>query len=66
MKPWSEHITNEEAIKTIEDYPCQDDFINRHLSQWLQMGEYCDNSIEMASLWTYCKQVYNNHQNQER
>lgn len=58
MVYWAERISDEEAIETIEDYPYQDDFINRHLRQWLQNGEYCDNSIELASLWTYCKSIY--------
>jgi len=57
---YSDKITDKEAIQTIEDYPDQDYFININLQQWLTNGEYCDNSIEMAALWTYCKSVYDN------
>ena len=58
MKNWIEYISDEEAIKTIEDYPDQDRFIYAHLRQWTYGDQYCDNSIELAQLWTYCKSVY--------
>ena len=58
---FSEYIKDDEAIGTIENCPDQDEFINKHLKQWWLNERYCDNSVELANLWNYCKSVYDEY-----
>lgn len=46
-----------EAITEINTYPDKDCFINAHFTQFLNWGEYDDNSIELSYEYTLLKEI---------
>lgn len=51
------NITLEEALKLMDAYPDEDDFICENIQRSLVGGEYNDNSIELSDYWRECKSI---------
>jgi hypothetical protein len=50
-------ITVEEAIQTMINYPCKEDFILWKVKHSMNGGELTDNSIELAQYWEQCRKI---------
>ena len=50
-------ITMDEAIKTIINYPDNEDFICWKVQYYMYGGEPTDNSFELAQYWDICKSM---------
>lgn len=53
----NKEITIEEAKKVIEDYPFEDNYVQAKFEQFLNWGEYDDNTVESSNYWNQCNKI---------